>query len=156
MTAYRVIAVPQDLADEVRTTRRSPGYGHPAHADLAAGYGPCRLCLRKLAVGHDRRILFTHDPFVGLEPRPLPGPVYLHEQACTRFPQDAGFPEDLRDLPLTFNAYGTGRRLREQAYVADGRVEATVQALLDRADVDYVHVRNTEAGCYLFRIERAA
>jgi hypothetical protein len=25
--------------------------------------------------------------------------------------------------------------------------------LFDRDDVDYLHARNTEAGCYLFRVE---
>lgn len=33
-------------------------------------------------------------------------------------------------------------------------VEATIQRMLGRPDVDYVHVRNTEAGCYILRIER--
>ena len=34
------------------------------------------------------------------------------------------------------------------------RYEATIKRLFDRADVDYVHVRSTTAGCYTFRLER--
>jgi hypothetical protein len=31
-----------------------------------------------------------------------------------------------------------------------------VDRLLDRSDVAYIHVRDTAAGCYDFRIERSA
>jgi hypothetical protein len=34
-------------------------------------------------------------------------------------------------------------------------VGPVLDRLLDRADVDYVHVRDTSAGCYDLRIERA-
>jgi hypothetical protein len=34
-------------------------------------------------------------------------------------------------------------------------VEPAIDRLLDRADVDYIHVRDTAAGCYDLRIERA-
>ena len=35
-------------------------------------------------------------------------------------------------------------------------IEALIQKPLARADVDYIHVRSTKAGCYTFRIERAS
>src|SRR5512132_1092925 len=93
---FRVAAIPTKVADLVRSSMRSPGYGHPAHAELATGYGPCRHCLRDFQVGKERRILFTYDPFHGIEPLPLPGPIFIHEEPCERFSEDAGFPADLR------------------------------------------------------------
>jgi hypothetical protein len=42
-----------------------------------------------------------------------------------------------------------------QEYVADRCVEPVLERLLARTDVDYIHVRDTEAGCFDFRIERA-
>jgi hypothetical protein len=78
---FRVAAIPTKVADLVRSTMRSPGYGHPAHAEVATGYGPCRHCLRDFQVGKERRILFTYDPFHGIEPLPLPGPIFIHEDA---------------------------------------------------------------------------
>jgi len=155
MTPYRVVAIPQAVADSVRTTRSSPGYGHPAHAEVATGYGPCRLCLRDFRVGEERRILFTYDPFAGSEALPLPGPVFIHEAPCRRHGEDAGFPEDLRGRPLTLNAYARGRRLLAQEYLGDGGAEAGIESLLARPEVDYIHVRDTRAGCYDLRIERA-
>lgn len=154
MTSYRIVALPTETAETVRDTRISPRYGHPAHADVATGYGPCRHCLRTFHVGEDRRILFTHDPFAGLEELPLPGPVFIHEEPCKRYPEDGGFPSELRAYPLTLNAYGSGRQLRAQEYVTDGDVETAIDRLLARPEVDYVHVRDTSAGCYDLRVER--
>jgi hypothetical protein len=154
--AYRIVAIQDDVAETVRQTRKSPRYGHPAHAEVATGYGPCRQCLRVFEVGAERRILFTYDPFADTDPLPLPGPVFIHESRCLRYREDAGFPEDLRSHALTLNAYGRGRRLRAQEYVSDGRLEGEIERLLARPDVDFIHVRDTKAGCYDFRIERAA
>jgi hypothetical protein len=153
---YRVIAIPSAIADTVRATHKSPGYGHPAHTELASGYGPCRHCLRTFAIGEERRILFTYDAFNGTESLPLPGPVFIHEAPCERYDEGIGFPADLLSHPLTFNAYGRGRQLRAQAYVADGQVDPVIEELLARSDVDYIHVRDTRAGCFDFSIERAA
>ena len=155
MAAYRVVAVPEEVAREVRETGRSPRYGHPTHVEVAQGYGPCRLCLAFFRKGEERRILFTLDAFAGAEPLPLPGPVFIHESACTRYPEDGGFPRHLGAHPLTLEAFGRGRHLRVEERIDDGDAEAAIDRLLDRPDVDYIQVRDTRAGCYDVRIERA-
>lgn len=153
---FRIVPLPADLCDEVRRTRRAPGYGHPAHGEVATGYGPCRSCLAPFEKGVDRRLLFTFDPFRDLEPLPLPGPVFVHEVACPTYERVHEFPAPLRFIPLTLNAYDGGRALREVSYVdPDGDAEDAIVRLLRRPDVRYLHARNTEAGCYMFRIERA-
>ena len=85
---------------------------------------------------------------------PLPGPVFIHESACERHHEDAGFPSDLVSHRLTLNAYASGRKLVNVRYVVDGNPEPAIVDLLSRTDVDYIHVRDTDAGCYDFRIER--
>ena len=92
---YRVIAVPTKVVDLVRSTMKSPGYGHPAHTEVASGHGPCRHCLRDFRIGQESRILFTYDPFFGLEKLPLPGPIFIHAEPCERFPEQ-------RDSPATY------------------------------------------------------
>jgi hypothetical protein len=151
---FRVAAIPTKLVELVRSTMHSPGYGHPAHVELAAGYGPCRHCLRDFQIGKERRILFTYDPFHGLEPLPLPGPIFIHAEPCERFSEVDGFPGNLRSHRLTLVAYGTGRRWLAEEHVENGEVDTTIERLLGRMDVNYLHVRDTEAGCYDFRIER--
>jgi hypothetical protein len=156
VSSYRVIALAQDVADTVRATHLSPFSKHPTHTEVARGHGPCRLCLRAFSVGQDRRILFTLDPFAGLESLPLPGPVFIHEGACQRHAADAGFPIDLRGRGLTIQGFGTGRRLLAEEHVENGSVDLVIERLFERPDVRYLHVRDTAAGCYDFRIERAA
>jgi hypothetical protein len=155
MHGYRVVAVSDRTADAVRKTMKSPGYGHPAHAETATGYGPCRQCLRTFTAGTDRRILFTYDAFYGKEDLPLPGPVFIHEEPCERYIEGDGFPVDLLGHRLTLNAYARGRQFVASRYVSNGLVEPEVQRLLADANVDYIHVRDTIAGCYDFCIERA-
>lgn len=154
MQSYRVVAVGDRIANAVRKTLRSPGYGHPAHTEMATGYGPCRQCLRTFTVGSERRILFTYDPFYGKESLPLPGPVFIHEKDCERYPEDGGFPVEMLFHRLTLNAYARGRRLIAQKYVSNGVVEPELERLLGDCDVEYIHVRDTDAGCYDFLIER--
>jgi hypothetical protein len=156
MHAYNVVAIGDTIADAVRKTMKSPRYGHPAHVELATGYGPCRQCLRTFAIGSERRILFTYDAFQGKEGLPLPGPVFIHEGNCERYPFNGGFPADMLPHGLTFNAYAAGRKLIAQRYATNSGIETQLQALLNDPQVDYIHVRDTEAGCYDFCIERAS
>ena len=92
MPPVRIVAIPTEVAEAVRSTLRAPVYGFPAHAEVATDAAPCRHCLRTTIAGKDRRILFTYDRFAGVEPLPQPGPVYIHADACSRYSEDAGFP----------------------------------------------------------------
>ncbi|HUY76570.1 MAG TPA: DUF1203 domain-containing protein [Ktedonobacterales bacterium] len=154
---YRVVPVGQALANKVRATLKAPGYGHPATVEMAAGYGPCRVCLQTFAVGEERRILFTYDPFYGHAPFPLPSPIYVHADACAPYADEARFPDGLRFIPLTLNAYGPDATLLAQERLADGwddRVEQSVDRLFRDPVVEYIHVRNTEAGCFIAHLAR--
>lgn len=155
MHDLRFIAISSALADRVRRTGKAPGYGHPTHTEVATGHGPCRHCLRTFEIGAERRTLFTYDPFHGLDVVPLPGPVFIHADACARYDEAHGFPQDLRTHRLLFAAYGARRRLLHESSVTDGDVESELHRLFDASDVRYVHVRDLEAGCYDLRVERA-
>jgi Protein of unknown function (DUF1203) len=106
-------------------------------------------------VGVERRILFTYDQFAGLESLPLPGPVFIHEAGCSRYPEEGGFPAGLVSRNLTFIAYGRGRRLVAQEYAIADEVDPLIRRLLGRPETDYIHVCDTAAGCFDLRIERA-
>jgi hypothetical protein len=155
MNPFRVMAIPTATAEEVRATQKAPRYGFPAHTELSSDQAPCRHCLRLTTPGEDQRILFTYDCFDQVEQLPLPGPVYIHAHSCERYDENAGFPPEIRNRKITFNAYAAGRRLLKQIYVDDGRVEDAIRQLFAEPEVQYLHVRSTPAGCYTFRIERA-
>ena len=155
MIRFRTIPIPSAIAETARRDARSPQYGHPAHVERAKGYGPCRLCLDTFRVGEEDRLLFTYNPFAELDAYPSPGPIFVHADGCAAFAADEGFPASLRQLPLTLEAYAAGRWLVARERVAHGDVEGAVARLFAHAAVLYLHVRNTEAGCYIARIERA-
>jgi len=155
MVPIRIMAIPTEVSEAVRTTLRAPGNGFPAHAELATDDAPCRHCLRTIVANKHRRILFTYDRFAGIESLPQPGPVYVHADACSRYSEDAGFPEELRASPRTVEAYARGRRLITLEYVADGKFEPAIEKLFSHSAVDYLLVNSTTAGCFTFRIERA-
>ena len=154
MSTVKAVAIPTKIAEQVRSTMRSPGYGHPAHREVAKGYGPCRHCLRDFKVGEEERILFTYDPFHELGVQALPGPVFIHAEECVRYSEDAGFPEDLLARVLTLDVYGEGRRLVAEEHVTKDELEARVEDFWKMDGVKYIHVRDRSAGCYDLRLER--
>lgn len=154
MLQFRVLAIPTTVAESVRATMQAPVYGHPAHAEVGTDAAPCRHCLHLIKAGVERRILFTYDRFAEVESLPLPGPVFIHAEGCQRYPEDAGFPNELRNSPRTLEAYARARHLLAQEYVTDGGMERVIEQLFAHPDVDYIHVNSTTAGCYTFRIER--
>ena len=154
MQNVRILAIETEIAQQVRATLKAPVYGFPAHLEVAEDAAPCRHCLRTIAP-KERRILFTYDRFTGKESLPQPGPVYIHADGCPRYPESAGFPEELRGSPRTVEAYALGRRLKGQEYVADGRFEPIIEKLFADRDVDYLQINSITAGCFTFRIERA-
>lgn len=154
MTGFRTIPIDPTICDQVRSTHKSPQYGHPAHVETATGYGPCRACLKQFRVGTDDRILFTYNPFAGIDSYPSPGPVFIHANSCAAFSQGRGFPDELRELPLTLEAFGDDRWILGRERPRPDEVEAAIQKCFAIPDVRYIHVRNTEAGCFIAQIER--
>ena len=153
-TRFTVHALPTEVAAHVREHGRDPVWGHAAVTEPATGFGPCRLCLHTFRTG-ELRTLFTHDSYAGAAEFPQPGPVYIHADGCHRY-DGYGFPPDLRDLKLTFEGVAEGPRIVALERIEGGDVEAGVVRLLDLPEVEFVNARNTEAGCFVARIDRAA
>lgn len=154
MHAIKVHAISPELAELARMTSRSPQYGHPAHREVATGTGPCRLCLATFAIGADERLLFTYNPFEGLDNVPLPGPVFVHADGCAPH-EGIGFPEQLSAIPLIAEAYRAGRECTARVPLDGTEREQAVAALLEDDTVQYLHLRHATAGCYIARVERA-
>lgn len=150
---YRVVSIPEHISDAVRVTGQSPQYNHPVSVATATGYGPCRACLRTFAEGREERILFTYNPFDGLSDLPAPGPVFIHKEKCERYAGET-FPADLKNLPLLLEGYGLNSELVRREKLVAPEVENQIAALFSLAAVNYINIRNAEAGCFVARIER--
>jgi hypothetical protein len=154
MNSFHAVAIPTEVADSVRATMKSPKYGFPAHREVAAGRAPCRHCLQLVKLGEEELFLFTLDAFHGQNVPPSPGPVYIHAKECARYAESAGMPEIYRGRLLTLEAFGSDRKRLAEVRVSDSDEDKVAEELLANSEVEYIHVRSTEAGCYLFRIER--
>lgn len=155
MRDFKVIAIASELAEAVRTTRLSPGYGHPVTGKVATGHGPCRHCLRPFAVGMEVRLLFTLNPFDGVAPLAQPGPVFVHEAACERYTEKIGYPAELLGFGVVLEGYDEGQMIRRRTMAAAGSQETAAREMLLDPLIRYVVVRDGKAGCFDFRIERS-
>ena len=152
MAAYRVRGIPDTIASMARASLRSPQYGHPAHVEVATGYGPCRLCLRTFEVGAEERLLFTYQPFTDPAALPAPGPVFIHRGPCGRYDAPE-LPEMLRPLPLVVEGYGDEGALLLQRRVGADDADTVIEEVLSHPEARYAHLRNAEAGCFIARID---
>lgn len=149
MPTIRFKGIPTAMAQEVRATMRAPHYGHPAHRELATGYGPCRHCLRTFDEGKEDRILFTYTPFKRGS-LPLPGPVFIHAEPCERYDSEL-LPPDLRRLPMVVEGFAEDGRVLLQERVNGEGLDAVVARVAAVEGVAGVHLRNAEAGCFMAR-----
>lgn len=153
MTEFRVEAIDTALAQQVRDTLKDPIYGLPVRIEPATGYGPCRVCL-KTFVPSDRRILFLYNPFSAQQDSDFAGPIFIHADTCAPYSDTAVFPDHVAGLPIELRGYDAEQRCVQRSVPASDGVAAALRALLERADIEYVHVRNNEAKCYIARVVR--
>ncbi len=86
---------------------------------------------------------------------PMPGPVYVHAEACESFVGNGEIPKEYLGQPLTLEAFAANRERLAEKRLLGGGEDAALEELFGREDTEYVHLRSTSAGCYLFRVERA-
>ncbi len=153
MNQFRIVSISEEITEKVRTSLRSPQYGHPAHVEQASGFGPCRSCLGVFREGQEERILFTYNTFTGRSLTPLPGPVFVHGDRCARF-TGAGFPADLETLDLLLDAYNSEGSVILSANPDRGGAEASINEILSDQAVMFINIRNAGAGCFVARVER--
>ena len=154
--SFRVVPIDPAIASEVRNSFRAPQYGHPAHVDTGNDHPPCRLCLRRIRPGEERRILFTYNSFTISDPYPSPGPIYIHADECSPFEHESIFPEDLKKLSLMLEGYGAGRWLVAREQPDEDEIEKTIDRIFRNPAVRYIHIRSTKAGCFIAHVERIA
>ena len=155
MRTYRFQGIPDSIAAAARESMKSPQYGHPAHAEVATGYGPCRLCLETFRVGTEERLLFTYQPFSDPSALPAPGPVFIHREPCERY-DGSTLPQALRPLPLALEGYGADGRLMAQRRIGTVTFEAVLQEVFEPADVQYVanmNLASTARGLRLLQVD---
>lgn len=153
--SFIVKGISENISGSVRREMVSPQYRSlPAFTSVANGYGPCRSCLRTFIEGEEDRTSFTYNPVERVLDLPQPGPVFIHSEECERF-VDNSFPAGIRGLPMYFEAFDREGIMHSRVRVAEGSEDEQINSLLAEGTVDFLHIRNAEAGCFIARIERA-
>jgi hypothetical protein len=145
--------------ENVRALQRgaADAYGFVPERQVSDGDGvPCRHCLRNVAAGEEYLVL-AFRPFPALQPYAETGPIFLHAAECERAQEGETLPEMLTSRDYIVRGYGADDRIvyGSGAVVPTGEVIARAEALLERSDIAYLHMRSARNNCYQCRIDRA-
>ena len=150
--------MPSDLAAAYRAGAPDAN-GQPPERRISDGDGvPCRHCLENVAAGAPYLVL-AYRPFPTPQPYAELGPIFLHAEACPAYVPSAGLPEREQrgSSGRILRGYGADDRIvyGTGIVVSNEGIEAAAEAILERSDVAYVHMRSATNNCFTLRIDRA-
>ena len=155
MSTIRFAAMPAADA-EALWRGGTDAYGFPPETMISDGAGyPCRHCLANIDAGQ-ALLVFAYRPFPELQPYAETGPVFLHATPCKRYAAEEILPPVL-DGSRDFIVRGYGEN--DRIVYGTGAVKPTADivtyadALLERPEIAYVHVRSARNNCYQCRID---
>ena len=156
---FRIVPLSKDYAASIRAAGRD-SFGNEVVEQTAAGYGPCRVSLKPFTPGVDRRVLVSHSPFEIRNAFDQPGPVFFNASPdideyhdVHRFPPQ--IKADPANFPLTLIGYSSDQRMVFAELVGDRDVDEMIESIFaERADIEFLHARNAEAGCFICKIAR--
>ena len=121
--------------------------------DLGGG-SPLRCCLRDSAPG-DLIVLIAYRPFPWAGPYAEVGPIFCHAQPCDGYPTPSRYPEGFAHRRQLLRAYDRDQRICEGIQAKDGnQAQQLLTWMFSLDQVDFVHSRNVEWGCYMFSASR--
>jgi hypothetical protein len=154
--------------DVVRELREQDDAGNPPRplTDEEGG-SPLRCCLRRAGPG-ERIALVSYAPLrrwaraTGADPGPYDevGPVFVHAEPCAG-PAGTGCPDLLSTGKWVLRAYSAdghilgGRPLQPSTGPGTSAATEMLAGILARPDVEFVHVRAMEYGCFILEVRRA-
>lgn len=158
MSNFKIVPLSKDYAQRIRETRKDD-FGRDVIEQVATGSGPCRISLKPFIKGVDKRLLFTHSPFEIDNVYNQSGPVFINAEEVEEYSDIYRFPIEIKtnkkSFPLSLIGYDKDQMMVFTAMVGDNDVDEMIRGIFDRRpEVDYLHARNSEACCYICRIER--
>jgi hypothetical protein len=159
MTQFKIVPISKAQATAIRMTRRDK-FGHIVTEQIATGKGPCRVSLKPFVKGIDKRLLLSHTPFNIANAFNQPGPVFINSEEVEEYSDIHVFPPEIKankeSFPLTLIGYSSDQQMVFTQLVGDMDVDKLITVIFEsHPEIDYLHARNAEAGCYICKIERA-
>jgi hypothetical protein len=155
---FRIVPLSEEYANKIRQTNKDD-FGHEVVEQIAKGRGPCRVSLKPFTVGEDVRLLFSHSPFAIENAFNQPGPIFIHKKEVKAYSDVYRFPPEIKadkeSFPLTLIGYSKSQKMVFTKLVGDNDVDLLITEIFDKhLEVEYLHARNAEAGCFICKIER--
>lgn len=154
----RYSGMPSDLAAAYRAGAPDAN-GQVPERRVSDGDGvPCRHCLDNVGAG-EAYLVLAYRPFPAPQPYAELGPIFLHAEACPAYVPSDGLPvrEQRGKSGRILRGYGADDRIVYGTGIVVGSdgIEAAAEAILERSDVAYVHMRSATNNCFTLRIDRA-
>jgi hypothetical protein len=154
--AFVVSALCEDDLARIRSVGRDDFGNELVPVVDESGGAPLRCCLRESEPG-ELIVLIAYRPFPWVGPYAEVGPVFCHAQACEGYKTPGRYPEGFAHRRQLLRAYDRNHRICEGIQAKDGsQAEQLLTWMLSLDEVDFVHSRNVEWGCYMFSASRGS
>ncbi len=158
MNNFRIVPLSKSYVQQIREIRKDD-FNHEVIEQTATGLGPCRVSLKPFEKGVDKRLLFTHSPFEIDNAYNQPGPVFINAADVEEYSDIYRFPPEIKankqSFPLTLIGYNTEQMMVLSKMVGDRDVDEMITEIFEQnAGVAYLHARNSQACCFICKIER--
>jgi hypothetical protein len=158
MNTFRIVPLSLEYVNNIKTTQKDE-FGNEVIELLATGKGPCRISLKPFEVGRDKRLLFKHSPFQKENAFNQPGPIFIHKEDIEPYSDIFRFPPEIKadkeHFPLSLIGYDSDQRMIFSKLVGDQDIDELINKVFtQQSDIQFLHARNSEACCYICKIER--
>lgn len=120
--------------------------------DENPGY-PCRVSLQDAEIGEEI-ILLTYKHHDVISPYRASGPIFVRKNALTARLKPNELPKMFYHRNLSLRAYDSNGMMVDAKNVLGNKAEEVIRSICGNALVEYVHVHNSEPGCFNCTIKR--
>jgi len=150
---FRIIPLPTEIAEAARRQAKGGATDHAVMVANAPTAYPCRHCLRWAQPG-ERVILFSFESIAPGYPYSETGPIFVHEQSCTRYAVADAYPDEFR-MGRVLRAYDRRNNMIDAVVTNGEEPETMIERLLQNPETEFLQARSVSRGCFTFKIERA-
>lgn len=158
MKNFKIVPLSKEFARQIRETN-SDNFGNQVYEQLATGKGPCRVSLKPFNVNQDIRLVFAYSPFSERNAFNQSGPIFIHKNEVEQYSDIYNFPAEIKadkeNFPLSLIGYSKEQKMIFTKLVGNDDIDLLIAEIFEtKCDVEYLHARNSEACCFICKIER--
>lgn len=158
MKKFKIVPLSKEFVSQIRKTNID-NFGNQVYEQLAMAKGPCRISLKPFKVGQDIRLVFAYSPFSQNNAFNQSGPIFIHKNEVEQYLDIYNFPAELKadkeNFPLSLIGYSKEQKMIFTKLVGDNDIDLLIGEIFEtKSDVEYLHARNSEASCFICKIER--